>query len=153
MKLLELTPAEIEFLAAPLAAPDALAARLDRALADTLGARLRCPVGIERIDAPAVAAAAPQWQIDPTLAALWLARRLGGHYHGGQAPFVSTSLRAALDALLAERWLDGPQAECPVALAWRLTADGAQATLGLHLPRGGDAMNRWARQTIRRRAA
>lgn len=154
MKLLELTPAEVGFLAPPIAVPDGLAGRLDRALTDTLWARLRCPVRLERVDFPslAVASVAPIWQIDPVLAALWLTRRLGGHYDAGQIPFVPVSLRATLDAVLAERWLDGPQAECPIALAWRLTADGAQATLGLHLPRGTGEMGRWARQTIGSRA-
>ncbi len=156
MKLLELTQEEHAWLAAPLQAPPGLAARLERALADTLCARLRCAVGLEPLAAPApvVAPSVPLWRIDDALAALWLARRLGGRFTGGRAPFLSAGLQATLDTMLAERWLDQPDAApMPVAFAWRIIADGATATLGLELPRDARMMDGWAQRIITGRAA
>lgn len=151
MRLLELTQDERAWLAAPLTAEDGLAVRLERALENTLRARLRCAVRIEPLVAqpPAVAPAAPVWQIDGALAALWLVRRLGGRFTGGTAPFMPAGLRAALDEVLAERWLDRPEAgRTPAAFAWAITADGATATLGLELPRAARAMTGWARRIV-----
>lgn len=151
MKLLELTQEEHAWLAAPLQGREGMAARLERALADTLCARLRCAVRIESlaIQPPATAPAVPAWRIDDALAALWLVRRLGGRFTGGRAPFLSAGLQATLDAMLAERWLDQPgAAHVPAALAWCIAADGVTATLGLELPRETRAITNWARRII-----
>ncbi len=156
MKLLELTGEEHAWLAAPLQAGEGIAARLERSLADTLCARLRCTVRLEPVaaQAPAVAPGVPAWRIDDALAALWLARRLGGRFTGGRAPFLSAGLQAALDAMLAERWLDQPDvAHVPAAFAWRIAVDGVTVTLGLELPRDPGTMTRWALLTITERAA
>lgn len=156
MKLLELTQEEHAWLAAPLQGGVGLAARLERALADTLCARLRCAVRLEPVAAqtPAVAPAAPVWRIDDALAALWLARRLGGRFTGGRVPFLSAGLQATLDTMLAERWLDQPDAaKLPAVFAWRIIADGVTATLGLELPRDARMMDGWAQRIITGRAA
>lgn len=156
MKLLELTQEERAWLAVPLQGGEGMAARLERTLADTLCARLRCAVRLDPVaaQAPAVAPAVPAWRIDDALAALWLARRLGGRFTGGRAPFLSAGLQATLDAMLAERWLDPPDAvHVPAAFAWRIAADGVTATLGLELPRETRAITNWARRIISGRGA
>jgi hypothetical protein len=152
MQLQPLTAAEIAFLTAPLAASDGLQARLTRKLAATLTARLRLPVQAQAIShEPAAAApATPVWQPDGALATLWLTRRLGGQHLRGSTPFVPQGLILALEAALAESWLDGPvQAAWPPALAWRLTTDLTQATLAVQLPHPTIDMARWARGVIR----
>lgn len=156
MKLLELTPEEHAWLAAPLQAGEPLAERLGRALADTLGARLRCAVRLEPVPAspPSIAPEAPVWRIDETLATLWLVRRLGGRYTVGRAPFVSAGLLAALDTVLAERWLDQVDvAHVPDAFTWRVVTDTVTATLGLELPRDARALTAWAQRISAGRAA
>lgn len=151
MQLQELTPAEIAFLALPLADADDRQPRLTRRLAATLSARLRLPVRLS--PQPAVTAAAPAtplWQPDEALAALWLTRRLGGQHVMGGASFVPHSLIHMLDAALAECWLDVPaSAALPPALAWQLDAGGTQAQLALQLPHATTEMTRWAREVIR----
>lgn len=152
MPLHELTPAEIDFLTAPLATADGLQARLTRKLAATLTARLRLPVRADgqSIPAPASAPAMPDWRPDGALATLWLTRRLGGQRVTGTATFVPRSLIHTLDATLAECWLDGPvQATLPVALAWNVTTPLTQATLVVQLPQHITDMTRWAREVIR----
>jgi len=152
MRLLELTPAETAFLAAPPAGPDSLQARLTRKLAATLSARLRLPLQAMAMpaDAPADAPASPVWQPDAALASLWLVRRLGGRHVIGTTPFVPHTLIHALDALLAECWLDeAAQTDPPAALAWQLTAARTQATLAVQLPHPITDMTRWARGVIR----
>jgi hypothetical protein len=151
MKLLELTEEEHAWLAAPLQGGVGLAAHLERALADTLCARLRCTVGLEPLAAhtAVLAPAAPVWRIDDALAALWLARRLGGRFTGGRVPFLSAGLQATLDTMLAERWFDQPDAApMPATFAWRIIADGAVATLGLELPRDARMMASWAQRIV-----
>lgn len=151
MKLLELTVEERAWLSTPQQGGEGLAAHLGRVLADTLRARLRCPVRLDPVaaPAPAVAPAVPLWRIDDTLAAVWLARRLGGRFAGGQTPFVPAGLRVALDTVLAERWLDRiDTVPTPAALAWRLAVDEAPAALGLELPRDARAITGWARAII-----
>ena len=152
MRLLELTPAEIAFLTAPVPASDGLPARLSRKLAATLSARLRLPVQAlaqpapEPVDAPA----APTWHPDAALAALWLTRRLGGRDVGDGRSFVPGSFVRSLDAVLAECWLDAPApATPPSALAWHITAGLTQATLAVQLPHSSTDMTRWAREVIR----
>ncbi|OJW44576.1 MAG: hypothetical protein BGO60_05405 [Thiobacillus sp. 65-1059] len=152
MRLLELTPAEIAFLTAHPAEPEALQARLTRKLAATLGARLRLPVQVAAL-APADAAAGgapatPDWQPDAALAGLWLTRRLGGR-RVEAAPFVPRSLLRTLDAMLAECWLDAAAPTLPPALAWRIAADPMPATLAVQLPSHTTDMTRWAREVIR----
>jgi uncharacterized coiled-coil protein SlyX len=152
MPLRALTPAELAFLAAPVAAPDDLAARLTRRLAATLTARLRLPVSLDlQTDcSPAAAPQASAWHADAALATLWLTRRLGGRHVAGVAAFVPRSLIDTLDTALAEAWLDvSRQAALPAALAWRLQADRTQATLALRLPASPTEMTRWARGVIR----
>lgn len=147
-RLAPLDADEIAFLSAPAVVEDDFPARLGTALAATLSARLRLPVALEVCHADAGATAArPAWHVDDALAMLWLARRLGGQDTGGRAPFVPKSLLTTLDAVLAERWLDRAGAG-PAALAWRLSAPGCEATLGLVLPRISHDMTRWARETI-----
>lgn len=153
MRLLELTPAEIAFLTAHPAEPEALQARLTRKLAATLSARLRLPVQVAAL-APAAAAAGgapatPGWQPDAALAGLWLTRRLGGRNVEAAAPFVPRSLLRTLDAMLAECWLDAAAPTLPLALAWRITTDPAPATLAVQLPSHTTDMTRWAREIIR----
>ncbi len=140
-----LTAEELAFLAAPLAA-DEFAARLTPALAATLSARLRRPLALALQDPPPVAVrgATPCWQVDAGVATLWLSGRLGGRSASGDAPFVSATLLRTLDAVLAERWLDGP-AELPAALAWRVDGEGG---LGVVLPQTTGEMTRWAREVI-----
>ena len=152
MQLLELTPAEIAFLTAPVPASDGLPARLSRKLAATLSARLRLPVQAvtQRVPEPVDAPASPTWQPDAALATLWLTRRLGGRDLVGGASFVPGSLVRALDAVLAECWLDAPaQATFPHALGWHITTDLTQATLAVQLPHTTTDMARWAREVIR----
>lgn len=152
MRLLELTPAETAFLAAPPAGSGSLQARLTRKLAATLSARLRLPLQALAMpaDAPTDAPASPVWQPDAALASLWLVRRLGGQRVLGTTPFVPRTLIHTLDALLAECWLDeAAQTDPPAALAWQLTASHTQATLAVRLPHLTTDMMRWARGVIR----
>jgi hypothetical protein len=152
MQLLELTPAEIAFLAPPFAAPDNLQDRLGSKLAATLCARLRLPVQLAAhpVDAPVAAPAAPHWLPDAALATLWLTRRLGGQRVMGATAFVPPTLIQTLDAALAESWLDAKaQATLPSAFAWRITAASTQATLAVQLPHHSLDMTRWAREVIR----
>ncbi|HEX7972580.1 MAG TPA: hypothetical protein VF501_10310 [Thiobacillus sp.] len=151
MQLQQLTPAEIAFLAAPPADADDGPQRLTRRLAATLSARLRLPVRLHpQPAAPAAAPATPLWQPDAALAALWLARRLGGQHVMGTASFVPRSLIHTLDAALAECGLEiAALAELPPALAWQLDAGGTPAQLALQLPHDKNDMTRWAREVIR----
>lgn len=154
MKLLELTPDEVGFLTAPHAAPDGLQVRLCRKLATTLTARLRLPVEVMTVAletvGPLEAPAIPQWHPDAALSNLWLTRRLGGRHVTGTAAFVPPTLIHALDATLAECWLDAPTAaELPRAQAWQMTTTLAQATLTVWLPQNTTEMTRWARGVIR----
>lgn len=148
MRLLELTPEETAFLTAPDAG--VLQARLTRRLAATLSARLRLPVQLATyfIPAPAVAPALPLWQPDAALATLWLVRRLGGQRPTGATPFVPPSLIHALDAVLAECWLDA-DVPLPAALAWQLTSSLGAVALSLQLPQSETEMTRWAREVVR----
>ena len=152
MQLLELTSAEIAFLTPPHAAPDCVQARLTRKLAAMLSARLHLAVQTlaQAIDAPDDAPATPGWLADGVLATLWLTRRLGGGHLMGETPFVPPSLIEALDAALAECWLDaGAGATLPPAMAWRITAASTRATLAVQLPHPPFDMTRWAREVIR----
>lgn len=148
MHLLQLTPAEAAFLAA---SPGDLHARLTRKLGTMLSARLRLPVSLVSCPAhlPAAAAAWPEWQPDPALTTLWLTRRLGGSRVMGQVAFVSPGLIHALDQALAECWLDEPKQALPAALAWHISTDLAQATLGVRLPPDSTDLTRWARELVR----
>ncbi|MDP1646130.1 MAG: hypothetical protein Q8K35_05100 [Thiobacillus sp.] len=152
MRLLELTPAEIAFLAAPPPASDSLQVRLTRKLAATLTARLRLPVHAmaQPSAAPVDAPASPKWQPDAALATMWLTRRLGGQRVMGVTSFVPHTLIHTLDAALAESWLDAAaQAWLPSALVWQITAARTQATLAVNLPHHTSDMTRWARGVIR----
>ena len=152
MQLLELSPAEIAFLRAPVPVSEGLQARLARKLAATLSARLRLQVQVMPHVAhePVGASAAPAWQPDAALATLWLTRRLGGRDTAGGGCFVPGSLIRSLDAVLAECWLDAPaQAALPHALAWHITTDCTQAALAVQLPHSTTDMTRWAREVIR----
>lgn len=156
MRLLELTPAEVAFLVAPPAASDTLQPRMSRKLAATLSARLRLPVqamAMPHVTAQAQVAdapASPTWQPDAALASVWLIRRLGGQCVMGTISFVPHSLIHALDAVLAECWLDAAaQASLPAALGWQITAVHTQATLVVRLPAHTTDMTRWARGVIR----
>ena len=152
MQLLELTSAEMAFLAPPPVASDSLEGRLTRKLAATLSARLRLPVQLaaQPVDAPADAPAAPRWQADAALATLWLTRRLGGQHVMGATVFVPPTLIHTLDAALAECWLDAKApATQPPAMTWHITADRTRATLAVQLPHHRIDMTRWAREVIR----
>jgi hypothetical protein len=151
MQLLELTSAEMAFLAPPLAT-GSLEGRLTQKLAATLSARLRLPVHLaaQPFDAPADAPAAPHWLPDAAMATLWLTRRLGGQHVTGSTVFVPPSLIHTLDAALAECWLDAKApAMLPAAMTWHITADGTRATLAVQLPHHTIDMTRWAREVIR----
>lgn len=152
MQLLELTPAEIAFLAAMPVASDSLQTRLARKLAATLSARLRLPVQAvaQAVPEPATTPESPTWQPDSALANLWLTRRLGGRDLAGPGDFVPSSFIRTLDAVLAEGWLDASAPTAPPrALAWQITTGLTQATLGLQLPHSPTDMTRWAREVIR----
>jgi hypothetical protein len=152
MQLLELTPAEINFLAPAPAAFGSLEGRLNQKLAATLSARLRLPVQLSAhpVDAPAAAPAAPDWLADATLATLWLTRRLGGQRVMGTTAFVPPTLIHTLDAALAESWLDAKAAAAlPSTMAWGITAGSTRATLAVQLPPLTIDMTRWAREVIR----
>jgi hypothetical protein len=152
MRLQELTPAEIAFLSASPDISDGLQARLTQRLAATLTARLRLPVRlhVQPAGVSEPATAVPRWQPDTALAALWLTRRLGGRRVTGGGAFVPRTLIHALDAALAECWLDAAApASLPAALAWTITTDLAQATLAVALPQHTNDMTRWAREVIR----
>ena len=153
MKLLELTPAEIDFLTTSPVVPNGLQTRLTLRLAATLTARLRVSIQlIEQVQAvPASLPAIPQWQTDSELATLWLTRRLGGQQlMVGSTWFVPPTLIHTLDNTLAECWLDAPaQTALPPVLAWRLTCPLTQATLAVQLPSHITDMTRWARGVIR----
>lgn len=148
MQLLDLTPEEDAFLAAPPAA--CLRDRLGRRLAAVLSARLRMPVTLHALFTPSPAArpGVPLWQPDAALASLWLTRRLGGQRPAGVAPFVAPSLIRTLDGVLAECWLDAP-ASLPAALAWRVASGLGGVALSLQLPASTNDMTRWARGVIR----
>lgn len=151
MQLLELTPAEVAFLASPPASAG-IQARLTHKLAATLTARLRLPVHATAQPAtvpPAEAAATPRWQPDAALATLWLTRRLGGQRVAGAVSFIPPTLVHTLDAMLAECWLDAAAATLPAALAWHISTDLTQATLAVALPHHATDMTRWARGVIR----
>lgn len=152
MRLLELTPAEIAFLTAPMIPADGLPTRLTQRLAATLSARLRLAV---RLRPPTMmvsaeeAPALPRWEVDAALATLWLTRRLGGQQVLGTTSFVPRSLIRTLDAALAECWLDAAaHAEHPHALQWQIAGDLTQATLGLQLPPDPRHLTRWVREVI-----
>jgi len=152
MQLLELSPAEIAFLAAPAAASDGLQERVGGKLAATLSARLRLPVHLadHPVDATVAEPEVPRWLPDAALATLWLTRRLGGQRVMGAVDFVPPTLIQTLDAALAESWLDAKaHAAPPPALAWRITAASTQATLAVQLPHHTIDMTRWAREVIR----
>lgn len=152
MQLLELTPAEIAFLSAPMVPPDGLPTRLGQRLAATLSARLRLVV---RLQPPTMMASAgdapaqPRWQVDAALATLWLTRRLGGQRVLGTTSFVPQSLIQTLDGVLAECWLDAAtHAGHPHALQWQFADDLIQAELGVQLPHDPAHLTRWAREVI-----
>jgi len=152
MQLLELTPAEISFLAPAPAAFGSLEGRLTQKLAATLSARLRLSVQLSAhpVAAPAAAPAAPDWLADATLATLWLTRRLGGQRVMGAAAFVPPTLIHTLDAALAESWRDAKTpATLSPAMAWDITAAATRATLAVQLPPQTLDMARWAREVIR----
>ncbi len=150
MQLLELTSAEVAFLAPPPAAPGSLQGRLTRKLAATLSARLRLPVQLAAHPVDTPAAAAPNWLPDAALATLWLTRRLGGQRVMGATAFVPPTLIHTLDAALAESWLDAKAATAlPSTMAWGITAGSTRATLAVQLPRHTIDMTRWAREVIR----
>jgi hypothetical protein len=152
MQLLELSPAEIAFLTPPAVASDSLQPRLTRKLEATLTARLHVPVRVtaQAADAPATAPAQPDWLPDPMLATLWLTRRLGGQRVTCASAFVPPGLIHALDAVLAECWLDArAPAAPPAVMAWDITAAHTRATLAVQLPHHTIDMTRWAREVIR----
>lgn len=152
MRLLELTPEETVFLTSPPAASGCVQARLTRRLAAVLTARLHLQVQTleQAADAPGAAPEAPGWRVDAALATLWLTRRLGGQRLMGETPFVPPSLVQALDAALAECWLDtAADAAPPAAMAWQVTTASTQATLAVALPHHPIEMTRWAREVIR----
>ncbi|MFO7543127.1 MAG: hypothetical protein R6W97_10035 [Thiobacillus sp.] len=152
MALLELSPDEIAFLAAPPVAPDSLQPRLTARLAAILTARLRLQVQatVQTAGALAEASATPNWQPDAALSTLWLTRRLGGQRVQGRASFVPPTLIHTLDALLAECWLEtGRPAALPSAMAWRIATELTQAMLVVQLPPPTTDMTRWARGVIR----
>lgn len=151
MRFLELSPAEIAFLAAPFPVPEEFGTRLARKLATTLSARLRLAVNfeIQPVAARCNAPQAPTWTPDGALADLWLTRRLGGQCAKGAAPFVPRTLISTLDAALAESWLDAGAQALPAAMAWQITAGITRASLGVQFPHQATDMMRWARGAIR----
>lgn len=153
MKLLELTPAEIDFLTTSPVAPNGLQTRLTQRLAATLTARLRVPIQLieQPQAAPANVPETPQWQPDCGLSTLWLTRRLGGQQlMSGNTSFVPPTLIHTLDNALAECWLDAPlHTALPSVLAWRLSCHLTRATFAVHLPHDITDMTRWARGVIR----
>jgi hypothetical protein len=152
MQLLELTSAEMAFLAPPPVASDSLEGRLTRKLAATLSARLRLPVQLAAhpVDTPANAPALPRWLPDAAMATLWLTRRLGGQCVMGATAFVPPTLIHTLDAALAECWLDAKApATLPPAMTWHITAASTRATFAVQLPHHTIDMTRWAREVIR----
>lgn len=153
MKLAELTPSEIAFLTATPDKPGDLPVRLTQRLGLILSARLRLPVTAQAREIPMLTEAliAPVWQIDASLATLWLTRRLGGQQVvGGRTSFIPPTLIHALDTALAECWLDEPGASgMPASLAWQLITNNLQASLAVQLPLLTTDMTRWARGVIR----
>lgn len=151
MPLLELTADEVAFLTAPAGAPDGLQPQLTCKLGAMLSARLHLPLRLTAhpVPAPADTPPRPVWQPDAALATLWLTRRLGGKRVSGTTTFVPPSLIHALEAALAECWLDGAvQATLPAALGWHITTDLIQARLAVALPHHTFDMTRWARGVI-----
>jgi len=151
MALAELSAEEIAFLDMSRASDERFSARLAQGLAGVLAARLRTAVTLESLQAlrPPVAADAPHWTVDAGLAALWAARRLGSRAPAGRAAFVPRGLYRALNAALAERWLDAP-GEPPPGLGWRIRAAGCEGVLLLDLPRAARDLDHWAKETISR---
>jgi hypothetical protein len=151
MQWLELTSDEVEFLTLPSSAPDPFQARLTRKLAAMLTARLRLPVQVAAhpVTAPVDATGMPIWQPDAALATLWLTRRLGGWRATGTTSFVPPTLLHALDAMLAECWLDvSAQAMASPGMAWTIASDLIEARLAVQLPHHTIDMTRWARGVI-----
>lgn len=149
MELAELSADEIAFLDLPRTPGAAFPVRFAQGLAGALGARLRTDVILETLAGarPPAEVEAPRWTIDANLAALWSARRLGSRMPAGAAAFVPRGLQRALDAVLAERWLDAP-GEPPANLGWRVRAAGCEGALLLDLPQASRDMTRWAKEII-----
>ena len=152
MQLLELTPAELDFLKTTPVATAHSPQRLTHHLASVLTARLRLPVTLHAVLAtePAHAQSTPVWFPDAALASLWLTRRLGGKHVSGVAPFVPHTLIRTLNEVLAECWLDGkPPDVLPTVLTWQITAEHTQARLSVQIPHHLSEMTNWARGVIR----
>lgn len=149
MALLNLSRAEIDFLAQPLGTESAsiFVTRLTQGLADTLHARLRTRVRLLPRPHRAMPVTVPHWRVSPELSGLWLMRRLGAS-GPGRIEHVPPALLRTLDAVLAERWLDAP-ATVPEGCAWQIAAGFPGAVLELDLPGSPVEMQRWAQETIR----
>lgn len=157
MQWLELSPEEVAFFAAPAeAGANVFATRLALRLTRTLSARLRVPVAFEA-RTPTQSQerpGAPVWQVDARLANVWLTRRLGGRQalegvDASNHAVVPHSCIHTLNAVLAESWLDAPEATLAAAFAWEVTAAATRGTLALRLPHDTKDMTRWAREVIR----
>ena len=131
--------------------PDPFQARLTRKLAAMLTARLRLPVQVaaQPVIAPVDATGCPAWQPDAALATLWLTRRLGGRRTQATTHFVPLSLLHALDAMLAECWLD-VSAQAMPSPGWRGRSQAISFRPGLPCSCRTTPidMTRWARGVI-----
>jgi hypothetical protein len=150
-ELAGLSAEEIAFLDLPRTPDGIFPERLAHGLAGVLGARLRTAVTLEALNGlrPPAEVDTPCWTIDAGLAALWSARRLGSRAPADMAAFVPRGLYRALNAALAERWLDAP-GEPPAGLGWRVRAVGCESLLLLDLPRSAYNLDHWAKETISR---
>lgn len=159
MQLLELTAAELAFVAPESDAVTDFQRRLGQRLASALTARLRMTIELHPDRAAAIVETrtAPAWRPDGALATLWLTRRLGGGRVMGQASFVPRTLIDMLDETLAECWLERPmQHETASVCAWAISAGCLQARLELHMPDRSNnpdqpnSMAQWAQGVIQR---
>lgn len=159
MRLAELSPAEQDFLDAPLRAVDDWTPQLTQRLARLLKARLKqsvevLPVASHRGAAPA-RRAMPEIVADNVFEALWLHARLGGRVRGaptrGAAPCtaLSRNLQRSLQHMLAEAWLSTRHPSLPDTLIWRIETQAADnAMLTIHFPTSMQQMTQWAQRVI-----
>ena len=165
MRLVELSPAERDYLSSPSPAADALSPLLARHLGRVLAARMRHPVQVfaepscemEGIAGLLAERDSPEFEWNNALTVLWLHARLGRPGCGLQRPAAALThnLLRTLRCSLAETWRSLPETDSlPPVLSLRIEAtpaetNSARAMLTISLPSSAARMNQWAQRIIR----